>query len=52
MTQNSMKTAQSAPAARVVFTGANLIDGIRPASPAMTGVVSGERIEAVLPDSD
>ncbi|HEB91240.1 MAG TPA: hypothetical protein ENI85_16820 [Deltaproteobacteria bacterium] len=36
--------------ARVVFRGANLIDGDRPARPNMTIAIRGERIEAIEPD--
>ncbi len=35
---------------RLVFTGANLLDGTNPARPGMTVVVEGERITGISPD--
>ena len=51
MSEISAGTAGRTNATRVVFQGANLIDGDNPAQPGMTVVIRGERIEAVSPDA-
>ncbi|MFK7898975.1 MAG: amidohydrolase family protein [Myxococcota bacterium] len=51
-TKTASNGKRNSESARVAFTGANLVDGLRPAKSDMTIVVAGERIEAILADAE
>ena len=51
MAKSGSQNASQVSGGRVVFRGANLIDGDHAAKPDMTVVVVGDRIEAVAPDA-